>query len=61
VAVVIGVDGVVVDGLGRGDDGVFGVGDVLDGAVAVVVYVGHGCVPLSRAVRWMRWRLTGMY
>ena len=30
------------DGLGGGEDGVFGVGDVLDGAVAVVVDVGHG-------------------
>jgi len=33
---------VVVDGLGGGDDGVLGVGDALDRAVAVVVDVGHG-------------------
>jgi len=40
--VVIGVDQVVVDGLGGGEDGVLGVGDALDRAVAVVVHVGHG-------------------
>jgi len=33
---------VVVDGLGGGEDGVLGVGDALDRAVAVVVHVGHG-------------------
>ena len=38
----IRVDQVVVDGLGGGDDGVLGVGDALDRAVAVVVHVGHG-------------------
>ena len=41
VAVEVGVDDLVVDGLGGGEDGVFGVGDVLDVSVAVVVYVGH--------------------
>ena len=42
VPVEVGVDEVVVDGLGGGDDGVLGVGDALDRAVAVVVHVGHG-------------------
>ena len=42
VPVEVGVDQVVVDGLGGGDDGVLGVGDALDRAVAVVVHVGHG-------------------
>jgi hypothetical protein len=32
-------------GLGVGEDWVFGVGDVLDVAVAVVVHVGHGVNP----------------
>ena len=41
VAVEVGVDDFVVDGLGGGEDGVFGVGDVLDVSVAVVIYVGH--------------------
>ena len=50
VTVVVWVDGVVVDGLGAGDDGVFGIGDVLDGAIAVVVDVGH-LVPLSSVYR----------
>jgi len=39
VPVEVGVDEVVVDGLGGGEDGVLGVGDALDRAVAVVIHV----------------------
>jgi hypothetical protein len=41
VTVVVGVDDVVIDGLGGGEDRVFGVCDVLDRTVAVVIDVGH--------------------
>jgi hypothetical protein len=63
VAVEVGVDDVVIDGLGGGEDGVFGVGDVLDVAVAVVVYVGHSFLFLNflDATRWMWRRGLRMY
>jgi hypothetical protein len=60
VAVIIGIDSVVVDGLGGGEDGVFGVGDVLDVAVAVVILVGHGSFLFSVSDRWMSIGCVGM-
>ena len=47
VAIEVGIDYGVVDGLGRGDDGMFRVGDVFDVAIAVVIGVGQG-IPLFR-------------
>jgi hypothetical protein len=49
-------------GLGVSEDGVFGVGDVLDVAVAVMVHVGHwGGSSFLAAARWMSGRGLRMY
>jgi len=58
VAVVVGIDDVVVDGLGGGNDRVGRVwGDVGFSAVRI----GHACFPLSGSVKEMSAGWVGMY
>jgi hypothetical protein len=61
VAIEVGVDDRVIDGFGGGENRACGVGDVLYGAVAVVVDVRHGVVPRFRSsARWMWFGRVGM-
>jgi len=58
VAIEIGIDDVVVDGFGGGDDGVGRVGG--DEGFSAVRF-GHACFPLSLLPGWMSWRWVVMY
>lgn len=58
VAVVVGIDDVVVDGLGGGNDGVGGVGG--DEGFSAVRF-GHAWLPLSGSVKEMSAGWVGMY